>query len=115
MRRSSLVASGTASLLSCREAGGIDAAVGSRRCILPCTNSAPLRRDARPGSWKAIVADSIDRTDRGHQPVLLEEVITGLQPGPGHRYLDSTFGGGGHTRALLAASAPDGVVIALDT
>jgi 16S rRNA (cytosine1402-N4)-methyltransferase len=46
---------------------------------------------------------------------LLEEVIASLEPGPGRRYLDSTFGGGGHTRALLAASAPDGVVIAVDT
>ncbi len=61
------------------------------------------------------MTDSKDRTVRGHQPVLLDEVITALEPGPGRRYLDSTFGGGGHTRALLEASAPDGVVIALDT
>jgi len=46
---------------------------------------------------------------------MLEEVIAALAPGPGRRYLDSTFGGGGHTRALIEASAPDGVVIALDT
>ncbi len=46
--------------------------------------------------------------------MLLAEAITGLQPRPGGRYLDGTFGGGGHTRALLESSAPDGIVLALD-
>jgi 16S rRNA (cytosine1402-N4)-methyltransferase len=50
----------------------------------------------------------------GHQPVLLTETVSALRPHPSGRYLDGTFGGGGHTRALLEASAPDGVVLALD-
>jgi len=47
----------------------------------------------------------------GHQPVMLHEVLEYLAPVPGSRQLDCTFGGGGHTRALLETGAS---VVALD-
>ncbi len=46
-----------------------------------------------------------------HTPVLLDEVIQGLDVETGKRYIDATLGGGGHTRALLDAGAE---VLALD-
>jgi 16S rRNA (cytosine1402-N4)-methyltransferase len=54
------------------------------------------------------------RQERGHEPVMLEEAIGWLAPQAGGRYCDATVGLGGHTRALLERSAPDGRVIGLD-
>lgn len=48
-----------------------------------------------------------------HKPVLIEEVITFLAPRPQGVYVDVTFGGGGHTRAILQAE-PTCKVIAFD-
>jgi 16S rRNA (cytosine1402-N4)-methyltransferase len=39
-----------------------------------------------------------------HLPVMLREVISSLKPKDGGRYIDATFGAGGHTRALLEAA-----------
>ena len=40
-----------------------------------------------------------------HEPVLMEEVLHFLNPGPGKLILDATLGGGGHTERLLQAGA----------
>lgn len=49
-----------------------------------------------------------------HIPVLLDEVIHFLNPKPGGRFIDATVGGGGHTRAILERTGPDGEVLAID-
>jgi 16S rRNA (cytosine1402-N4)-methyltransferase len=50
----------------------------------------------------------------GHVPVLLDATLDLLKVKPGGRYIDATFGGGGHAREMLERSAPNGTVLALD-
>jgi len=49
-----------------------------------------------------------------HKPVLLNEAVESLRCGPGKIYVDGTAGGGGHSRAILERTAPDGRLIAID-
>jgi 16S rRNA (cytosine1402-N4)-methyltransferase len=44
-------------------------------------------------------------SDPRHVPVLRDETVALLQPGPGRRIVDGTFGMGGHALELLAAGA----------
>jgi len=49
-----------------------------------------------------------------HQPALLHESIEGLNINPSGIYADLTFGGGGHSREILANLNADGRLIAFD-
>jgi 16S rRNA (cytosine1402-N4)-methyltransferase len=49
-----------------------------------------------------------------HTPVMLNEVLAALEPKSGCVYADLTTGAGGHSAAILEASAPDGRLIAID-
>lgn len=49
-----------------------------------------------------------------HTPVLLEEVINGLDPQPGETAIDATAGFGGHAQALCGSIGTDGVLVLID-
>ena len=49
-----------------------------------------------------------------HTPVMLEKVLQSLRCKPGGIYVDGTLGGGGHARAILENTAPDGLLIGID-
>lgn len=51
-----------------------------------------------------------------HQPVLLQEVLSALdcKPGTEKYYMDCTLGLGGHSKAILEATAPSSTLIGID-
>ena len=49
-----------------------------------------------------------------HIPVMLGEAVEGLAVRAGGRYLDGTFGRGGHARAVLSRLGPDGRLLLMD-
>ncbi|MBP8824357.1 MAG: 16S rRNA (cytosine(1402)-N(4))-methyltransferase RsmH [Flavobacteriales bacterium] len=49
-----------------------------------------------------------------HEPVLLQECIEALAIKPDGIYVDVTFGGGGHSRAILEQLGPNGALVAFD-
>jgi len=51
---------------------------------------------------------------RGHQPVLVEEVLRYLDCRADRIYVDGTVGSGGHSRKILERSSPAGRLIGLD-
>ncbi len=55
------------------------------------------------------------RERRPHEPVLAAELVAGLDVKAGGRYVDCTLGAGGHAMAVLAASAPSGRLLGIDT
>ena len=49
-----------------------------------------------------------------HNPVLLNESVSALVQNPDGIYADATFGGGGHSREILARLSPAGRLLAFD-
>lgn len=49
-----------------------------------------------------------------HDPVLLHPSVDALVTNPDGTYVDVTFGGGGHSRAILSKLSPKGKLIAFD-
>jgi 16S rRNA (cytosine1402-N4)-methyltransferase len=49
-----------------------------------------------------------------HLPVLLGDVLDGLRIQPDGRYVDCTFGGGGHSGGILQRLGPNGKLFAFD-
>ncbi|KAM6274621.1 12S rRNA N(4)-cytidine methyltransferase METTL15 isoform 1-T2 [Porphyrio hochstetteri] len=74
-----------------------------------------LKEQANHKCEAGALPQSTEKSNFGrlHIPVMLEEVVNCLSPQPGQRFLDMTFGAGGHTTALLE-KASDITVYALD-
>ena len=49
-----------------------------------------------------------------HKPVMTKEIIEGLKIKPDGIYVDATFGGGGHTKAILGKLNSKGRVLVID-
>ncbi len=49
-----------------------------------------------------------------HKPVMLNEVLSGLNINPDGIYIDCTLGGGGHSEKILEKLSPNGKLIGLD-
>lgn len=49
-----------------------------------------------------------------HQPVMLKECIEALDIKENGKYLDATYGGGGHSKAILDQLGPEGKLYAFD-
>ena len=71
------------------------------------SNERPTASDPRPDSPP-------DPEGASHVPVLLDDVLNGLQILPDARLIDATIGGGGHAAQMLQHSAPDGWLLGLD-
>ena len=66
-----------------------------------------MGQNQRSDSWKssAVVMEIY------HIPVLLKEVLEALEIKPGEKYIDCTYGGGGHFRGIQKAG---GIVLGID-
>jgi len=49
-----------------------------------------------------------------HIPVMLDDVLAGLEPKPGQSFIDCTLGGAGYTLALAKLVGPEGKILSID-
>jgi 16S rRNA (cytosine1402-N4)-methyltransferase len=56
----------------------------------------------------------MEEASQYHLPVLLQEVIDNLEIRPDGTYVDATFGGGGHSRAILSKLGVNGRLLVFD-
>ena len=63
---------------------------------------------------KVNTPDTAMETPVYHIPALLSETIAGLAIKPDGTYVDVTFGGGGHSRAIMEHLGPDGRLVGMD-
>lgn len=56
----------------------------------------------------------MDLPPTGHDPVLLDEVLTALDPKSGQTVIDCTLGRAGHARAIAPLLGPTGTCVGLD-
>ncbi|XP_062845671.1 probable methyltransferase-like protein 15 [Trichomycterus rosablanca] len=75
-----------------------------------CSAFHPSKLDCRSGNMKHF---SSQAESEPHTPVLLKEVLQYLDVQPGQFVLDLTFGGGGHSKAILS-SVPGVTLVAVD-
>ena len=59
-------------------------------------------------------AEPVALRDFSHQPVLLNEALAALKLQADGRYLDGTYGRGGHASAILARLGPEGRLLVMD-
>jgi 16S rRNA (cytosine1402-N4)-methyltransferase len=72
------------------------------------------QKDKRKSDTEAPDKPINELTNTYHIPVLLNEVIESLHINPDGIYVDCTFGGGGHSKAILSTLSAKGKLVALD-
>ncbi len=72
-----------------------------------------MRETAQTGPLPAMTLPAPD-APAAHVPVLYAQVMEGLQVVENGRYLDGTFGRGGHARGVLARLGPGGRLLLMD-
>lgn len=74
------------------------------------------RRDGGEGHERSAPVDwaGMELPKAGHDPVLLNETLDGLNIRPGAVVVDCTLGRGGHAAAIAQRVGPEGLVLALD-